>query len=256
MHRFFLPPQSIQSGSVTFPPDLSHQIASVLRLQPGEIVTVLDGLGNQYEVELTRVERGQAGGRVLSQRPAGGEAPIHLALYLALSRREKFEWMLQKCTEVGASSFVPVLTSRTLVQDERDTAKKLERWQRILREAAEQSHRGRVPELREPLRFEAALRAAAPHDLKLIPWEGEQSVTLRQAIRSFSPPLREGGGRSGRWGQVRVGSGRGPPPSLSAPKAASRKKKSSSPANPASSPSPSARASCAWKPPRWWRQPC
>ncbi len=194
MHRFFLSPPSIQSGSISFPPDLAHQIASVLRLHPGESVMVLDGRGHEYEVELTLVERGQASGRVLSQRATASEPPIRLTLYLALSRREKFEWMLQKCTEVGASAFVPVITSRTLVQDERDPAKKLERWERILREAAEQSHRGRIPELHPPLRFEAALQAAARHPLRLIPWEGEQSVTLRQALRSYPHPLREGPG--------------------------------------------------------------
>ncbi len=184
MHRFFLSPQNIQAGSVTFPPDLSHQIDAVLRLQSGQSVVVLDGQGQEYQVELTSVDHGSVSGRIVSRQLAAGEPPIHLTLYLALSRREKFEWMLQKCTEVGAATFAPVLTSRTLVQDERDTVKKLDRWQRILREAAEQSHRGRIPALREPLRFDAALQDAAHHDLKLIPWEGEQSVTLRQALTS------------------------------------------------------------------------
>ncbi len=203
MQRFFLSPQSIQSGSVSFPPDLSHQISSVLRLSPGQTVTVLDGQGNQYEVELTVVERSQAAGRVLSRRAAAGEPPVHLTLYLALSRREKFEWMLQKCTEVGAGAFVPVITSRTLVQDTRDAAKKLERWQRILREAAEQSRRGRIPDLHEPVRFEAALAAAARHDLKLIPWEGERTVTLRQALVGAGfVPAQQPGERPASEGQA------------------------------------------------------
>ncbi len=189
MHRFFLPPTSFQPGSVSFPPDLAHQITSVLRLSPGQTVIVLDGQGREYEIELTQVDRSQTAGRILSDRPAAGEPPIRLTLYLALSRREKFEWMLQKCTEVGASAFVPVITSRTLVQDSRDAAKKLERWQRILREAAEQSRRGRIPDLHPPLRFDAAL-AGAHHDLKLIPFEGEHTVSLRQALGPL--PLVQG----------------------------------------------------------------
>jgi 16S rRNA (uracil1498-N3)-methyltransferase len=181
MHHFFLPPSLLTAETVEFPAETARQVALVLRLAPGDRVTVLDGLGSACEVELLQVSRAGVSGRVLQKRPAGGEPRTRLTLYLALTGRDKFEWMLQKCTEVGAAAFVPVITARSLVQDGTDAGKKLERWGRIVREAAEQSRRGRVPEVRAPLRFDAALEAA-DMPLKLIPWEGEQAVGLRQAL--------------------------------------------------------------------------
>ena len=186
MHHFFLPPESIQNQTVTFPQETARQICSVLRLRAGQMVTVLDDRGNQFAVELIEVERGTVIGAVQAQQPAAGEPPLPVTLYLCLAQREKFEWMLQKCTEVGACEFVPVISSRSLVQDAEDVARKQERWERILREAAEQSHRGRVPRLRPALKFDAALEAAKNHALRLIPWEQEAGLSLRAAIRAHA----------------------------------------------------------------------
>jgi 16S rRNA (uracil1498-N3)-methyltransferase len=185
MHHFFLSPDHFKTNTIHFPDDIARQMARVLRLQPGQHVLALDGTGNAYEVELLQVGREGVQGRVVAQRPAGGEARARITLYLALTGREKFEWMLQKCTEVGAAEFVPVISSRSLVQDERDAAKKLERWERIVREAAEQSRRGMLPQVHQPLRFDAALSAALTSSLRLIPWEGEQATTLRAALAPF-----------------------------------------------------------------------
>jgi 16S rRNA (uracil1498-N3)-methyltransferase len=162
MHHFFLSPDHFKTDTIHFPDDIARQMARVLRLQPGQHVLALDGTGNAYEVELLQVGREGVQGRVVAQRPAGGEARARITLYLALTGREKFEWMLQKCTEVGAAEFVPVISSRSLVQDERDAAKKLERWERIVREAAEQSRRGMLPQVHQPLRFDAALSGPKP----------------------------------------------------------------------------------------------
>jgi 16S rRNA (uracil1498-N3)-methyltransferase len=182
MHHFFLPPDHFKTDTISFPPDTARQMALVLRLQPGERVIALDGLGMEYEVELLQVGRARVQGRVTNRRPARGEPAARITLYLALTQREKFEWMLQKCTEVGAAAFVPVISSRSLVQDGRDAAKKLERWGRIIREAAEQSRRGILPQVHLPLAFDAALQRAQSDALRLIAWEGEHSLTLRAAL--------------------------------------------------------------------------
>jgi 16S rRNA (uracil1498-N3)-methyltransferase len=213
MHHFFLPPENIQADIVQFPPDTARQMALVLRLQPGEHVIALDGLGMEYEVELLQVSRAGVQGRVMDRRPARGEPAARITLYLALTQREKFEWMLQKCTEVGAAAFVPVISSRSLVQERGDAAKKLERWGRIVREAAEQSQRGIVPEVREPVRFDAALREGASYHLRLIPWEGEHATGLRQALAGLqnisSPTLAVFIGPEGGFSAEEIEAARG-----------------------------------------------
>lgn len=182
MHRFFLTPDCLAEGVVTFPAQTEHQLRRVLRLQPGQQVIVLDDQGGEFEVELRANGAGLLEGKVVAGREAANEPETRLTLYLCLSQREKFEWMLQKCTEVGAAGFVPVVSSRSLVQDSRGVEKKWGRWQKIIQEAAEQSGRGRIPALGGVVNFAQAVQAAAGANAALIPWEGEAAHSLSKAL--------------------------------------------------------------------------
>lgn len=188
MHRFFIPPESFSSSEVTFPPEQARQIARVLRLKPGAQVWALDGCGMEARVELTQVEASQVRGQIMAQQPALGEPRVELSMYLCLTQREKFEWMLQKCTEVGAGSFVPVISSRSLVQSAAETEHKRERWERILQEAAEQCGRGKIPQLQVTLNLKQALEAAQQSGARcILPWEEERSCSLQQALGGEKP---------------------------------------------------------------------
>ncbi len=179
---------------VYFPMEVCRQMSTVLHLHQGERVLVLDNTGCEYEVELEIVAPRSTQGRILDTRPAPGEPRTRLTLYLGLTQREKFEWMLQKCTEVGAAGFVPVISSRGLVQSAEDSHARSERWQRILQEAAEQSGRGRIPSLAPALRWDDALRhfqaQAAPG---LIAWEAEKTRRFAPTLARLGLPP-EGGG--------------------------------------------------------------
>lgn len=181
--RFFVPPAALAGDEVRLADQgLAHQLGRVLRLGPGDRVLLLDGLGAACEVALQSVGRDEVRGQVLSRGPAPGEPPVALTVYLPLIRPERFEWALQKCVELGAARLVPVAFARSLPADRAD-ARKLERWGRIVREAAEQACRGRLPPIEEPIPFAAACARAAATDLPLILWERE------------APPLRETLGR-------------------------------------------------------------
>ena len=182
MHRFFVPPESIQGAQVAFPEETARQIHLVLRLQPGQEVQALDNSGAVYTVRLESVAKGAAQGSITARETARGEPGVALRMYLSLTQREKFEWMLQKCTEVGVSTFTPMLTARCLARDAGEVERKRARWESILREAAEQSGRGRIPTLTGALSFDAALAAAARQRLALLAWEGEQHAGLRAAL--------------------------------------------------------------------------
>lgn len=188
MHRFFIPPQSIIQGKVTFPQNTKRQIRQVLRLRSGQQVIVLDNQGFEYVVVLDRVDADRVTGRILNQNPVHGEPTINLSLYLCLTQREKYEWVLQKCTELGAMRFVPVISSRSLVRRKQDTERKKERWERIIQEAAEQCGRGRLPVLDGTLSFEEALTHAARNPaLKVMPYEGESRESFYHWLEVNSP---------------------------------------------------------------------
>lgn len=188
MHRFFIPPEQISAGQVTITGDTARQIHSVLRLHNGAHITVLDDSGLEYRVELETVERSSALGWVLESQPCLAEPRTRLTVYLGLTQREKFEYALQKCTEAGAAGFVPFISSRTLLQDPAEAAKKILRWQQIVQEAAEQSGRGRIPTVQAPLRYPEALAdAAARHAHCFLLWEGEHATSLRSALAGVPP---------------------------------------------------------------------
>jgi len=186
MHRFFVAPDVLGDGAVGGDVRLTgptaHQIAHVLRLRPGAAVTLLDGAGWACEVKLTEVGRDQVRAEIAARRLAGGEPRLKVTLYQGLARATKLELVLQKGTEVGVSAFVPMVTRRSVVSSLAEASGlKLERWRRILTEAAEQSGRGRVPHLAAPVLFEHACEQVT--GLSLIPWEGERRRGLREVVR-------------------------------------------------------------------------
>jgi 16S rRNA (uracil1498-N3)-methyltransferase len=143
---------------------------------------LLDGSGWQYRVELAALAKNQVRGRVLAREQASGEPHTQITLYQALLRGERFEWVLQKCTEVGVVAFTPVVCERSLVGSDDAGARKHERWARIVREAAEQSRRALLPKLAAPEPFEQACAAASQHDLAVLLWEGS-APPLKQVLR-------------------------------------------------------------------------
>lgn len=184
-YRFFIAPDTINGDTVTLTDAaLVHQMAHVLRLRPGSQVLLLDGQGTTYRTTLTAVGRTSVSGQVEAREASAGEPALMLTLYVPLLRAERFEWVLQKGTELGVSRFIPTQCTHSLPADRAD-ARKRERWNRIVREAAEQSCRGRLPVVSEPEPFVSACAAAATTDLPLLLWEGT-APSLRSVLRGHA----------------------------------------------------------------------
>ncbi|MGB9799034.1 MAG: RsmE family RNA methyltransferase [Thermanaerothrix sp.] len=184
MHRFFLPPENIGKSHVRFPAETAHQIHAVLRLRPGHEVIVLNNGGQAFRVRLEDIRPAAVTGIILDEIPLTGEPKTHLTLFIGLTQREKFEWVLQKGTEVGVSAFIPLITRRTLVREIETAHNKQGRWQRIVQEAAEQCGRGRIPKVHLPLELPQALVYPWPGPtLRLVAWENETQNGLRQILQ-------------------------------------------------------------------------
>jgi 16S rRNA (uracil1498-N3)-methyltransferase len=188
MHHFFLGPETIDREQVQFPTEIARQIQRVLRLKQGDHVNVLDDSGMVYEVTLN-FDGQSVTGDIFRQYAGETESRLRLTLMVALSQREKFEWILQKGTELGVSAFLPVITERSLVQKKNAIAGKQERWEAIIREAAEQSHRTRLPDLKEamPLDETVALPSGESDILKLCAHTSTVAVALRDILGNNQP---------------------------------------------------------------------
>ena len=180
MHRFFLPADWIAQSTVVITGKLVHQMRNVLRLGAGDHITALDNSGWEYEVELRKVDSSKVEGRVISKSLAVAEPGTKITLYQALLKGSNFELVLQKCTEIGVSGFVPVICERCVAGE--PDSKRLSRWRSIIREAAEQSGRGKLPVLHNPLGFIEACKSAS--GMALLPWEGERARGIGDVLRS------------------------------------------------------------------------
>ena len=189
MRRFFVPPGLLADREVNLPPELARRLATVLRLKRGERLVLADGAGRDYEVELTAVSPRAAAAAVVAERPSPPEPSLELVLYQSLIRPQRFELVLEKGTELGVSRFVPLLSGRARVKTPGPAgeggSQRMQRWRRIVTEAAEQSGRGRVPAIDPPSLFEDAVSASGGPGLRLLPWEGERSRSLRSYLRSL-----------------------------------------------------------------------
>jgi 16S rRNA (uracil1498-N3)-methyltransferase len=188
-HRFAVEPDAVRGGQVWFPPAAARQMRRVLRLSPGQRVTAFDGRGGEYTVALVSLRDDTALGAIETRTMPDSEPRLHVTLCQALLPRDKFELVLQKATEVGVRAFVPLVTERSLVPASAVDNRRLDRWRRIVQEAAEQSGRVSLPTLAEPLTFAQAL-AGGRHKPALLAWERETRRSVREALVALEPRLR------------------------------------------------------------------
>lgn len=180
--RFYIAPPALGSDQVELDAALSHRLTKVLRLRPGAEVLLFDGSGIEANVRLDDISGRVVTASVLGRHDAPVEPHVKLHLYQSITKGERFDWLLEKGTEIGVARFVPIIAARAVVKTSGE-GNRLDRWRRIVVEAAEQCGRGAVPVVEPPVAFANAL-AAAPGVL-LIPYEeaGADSLTIAAALR-------------------------------------------------------------------------
>ncbi len=181
MSRFFVPRDAVQDNIIVIKGDDLNHIKNVLRKKPGDKIVCFDPAGFEYETELVSYGNTQAVLKVIASAQKQTEPAIRIVLAQALPRSSKMDDIVQKATELGASEIIPVITERTVAKGSRT-----ERWNRISKESAEQSGRAIVPAVRDTVSFDELLRTAEGFDLKILPWECEESRTLKSVLSEKS----------------------------------------------------------------------
>lgn len=180
MTRFFVEPGQLQQDIITLTGENGTH-AKVLRLKVGEEVLVCDGQGNECLCKVTTLDTYAL--EVLQRRESLSEARVSVSIYMALPKADKLEHVIQKATELGACEVITFPTARCVSRpDDKSLKKKLERWQKIAASAAEQSGRGRIPQVLVLSSYAEALARAAQADKAIVFYENEHATTLRQAL--------------------------------------------------------------------------
>src|SRR5215211_4282954 len=165
--RFFAPPSAfnLTKRIVTLTADEARHLREVLRLKPGDEVSVFDGEGKEFRGRVAQARRESAELELDEEiAPARPESPLQITLAVALLKGEKFDLVVQKTTELGVSKIVPLITryADIKLRDDSDATRRVARWQRIALEAAKQSGRAVVPKIEDATPFQSVLSPSNP----------------------------------------------------------------------------------------------
>lgn len=190
MQRYFVSPEQFKENTVDISGEDARHISKVMRGKAGDQFIVSDGVSREALVEITAIEQGAVTAEVVRRLEMTHEPAVKVTVAQSLPKGDKMETVIQKCTEIGAVSFIPFISERTIVQyDAKKESKRLERWNKIAKEAAEQSHRNTVPEVAQPLAWKQLLPAFRNYDAVYFCYEKEEGLQLRDALRPFMQAL-------------------------------------------------------------------
>ena len=165
MPKFFTDRENIGEKIVLTGEDARH-IGRVLRMAPGDEVTVCDKEGTDYYCKIDKITKEDVTLSVIKSEACPAELELKITLYQCIPKAGKMDSIIQKATELGAFEIVPVLSERCVAKGE-----KAERWQKIAYEAAKQCKRGVIPKVRNTLTFSEAIEELKEKELAFMPYE-------------------------------------------------------------------------------------
>ncbi len=184
MRRFFIPLSQIEGDQAWINGKDMHHLVDVLRKGPEDEFEATDGQGSRLRVRIVEVSTDRLTLHVLERlSQTGATSPI--IVYQAIPRGSNMELIVEKLSELGIEGLVPVMTERTVPRYEGERAsKKQERWQKISLETTKKMGRAGLTTIHQPVTFKEGLTKLQPGSLRILPWELEEEVTLKQVLQS------------------------------------------------------------------------
>lgn len=195
-HRFFAPPSRIFDSRILLESEESHHLSRVLRLLSGATVFVFDGNGIEYECEVACVHKDATELNVTARLSNEVESPLQLTLGQALIKGDKFDWVVQKATELGVTRIVPLITEHSEFRKAENRDARLQRWRRIALEATKQCGRRKLIELGEVQEFEQFCAAEANHSCFIFSERRGKRLGENQSTNAVSLAIGPEGGWS------------------------------------------------------------
>jgi 16S rRNA (uracil1498-N3)-methyltransferase len=179
MSTFFVDPGAITSPTIHITGDLLHHLRDSLRLRPGDSLALNDGCGTRYRVEVTHVTAQAIDSRIIDRQtePARKISPVVLGQ--SLIKGDKMDWVIQKATELGVAAIVPIHSTHSVIKPNPERLEhQRSRWERIARDAAQQSERWTIPTIADPIDLSGLCRQYASSLLKGILVERSNGPSL------------------------------------------------------------------------------
>lgn len=193
VQRYFINDKPEENEKVAIAGEDFHHLSRVMRAKAGDRLCVVFSDGESAEVELEEISADHALAFIVKWLHDEKELPVAVTIASGLPKGDKLELVIQKGTELGASKFIPFHADRSIVKwDEKKAAKKTERWSKIAKEAAEQSHRNRVPDVHVPVDFQHLIQIGQEYPFKLYAFEEESKQGEKTAFHQLLTNMQQG----------------------------------------------------------------
>ncbi len=182
MPHFYVNPKDIKDKNFVIENEQFHYLSNVRRFSVGDEINIFDGLGNSYKARIDNIDKKSMQGTILSSKTH--VLPTReISLYTAIPKGERFDWLIEKASEIGVSKIVPVIYLRSVVKELSEN--KLERYKKISISASSQSWRTDIMSIESPVKFNEIVEKISGKEktLNVLPWESEEEKNILDLIK-------------------------------------------------------------------------
>ena len=182
MPHFYINPKDIKDNSFIVEDEQFHYLSTVRRFSVGNEINIFDGLGNSYKARIDVVGKKQIKGTILSSKTL--ILPNKkVSLYTAIPKGERFDWLIEKASEIGISRIVPTIYTRSVIKEL--SINKIERYKKISISASSQSWRADIMPIETPKKFSEIVETLnQKNTLNILPYESEEKDTIYKIVEN------------------------------------------------------------------------
>ncbi len=182
MPHFYVNPKDIKDKSFVIENEQFHYLSAVRRFSVGDEINIFDGLGNSYKARIDNIGKKSMQGTILSSKTLV-LPETKISLYTAIPKGERFDWLIEKASEIGVSKIVPIIYVRSVVKELSEN--KLERYKKISISASSQSWRADIMPIEKPVKFNeiAEKISGKENTLNVLPWESEEEKNILDLLK-------------------------------------------------------------------------
>ncbi len=182
MPHFYINPKDIKDNSFIVKDEQFHYLSTVRRFSVGDEINIFDGLGNSYKARIDVVGKKQIKGTILSSKTL--VLPNKkVSLYTAIPKGERFDWLIEKASEIGISRIVPTIYTRSVIKEL--STNKIERYKKISISASSQSWRADIMPIETPKKFSEIVETLnQKNTLNILPYESEEKDTIYKVVEN------------------------------------------------------------------------
>lgn len=193
LQRYFVKKQQINENKIQISGDDAHHISRVMRMKPGDPIICCTEDGQVAKCAIQEMTNDTVFVSIVEWVDENNELPVLVTIAQGLPKGDKLELIVQKGTELGANSFLPFFASRSIVKwDEKKGRKKVDRLKKIAKEAAEQSHRTKVPGVKNPVDFKTLIKESSHFTYKVVAFEEDAKRGESKNLASVLTKIKKG----------------------------------------------------------------